>query len=240
MTTTAALRSEGPTLSVGLLTADLLALGAELKVLEDAGVKVVHVDVMDGVFTPAMTVGPPLVKALRRSPLLKDVHLMIHEPLEKVADYVAAGADIVTVHQESSIHVHRVLQALGGMRHAADPARRVVRGIALNPGTPISALEPLLPEVEMIVLLAVNPGWGGQSFVPATFDRLRKARELAAAAGREDVIFCVDGGVTRGNVEAIARAGADLIVTGSAVFDGKQAAENATAMLAAVKQVRAS
>lgn len=228
------LRALCPTISVGLLTADLLSLGSELKVLEDAGVKVVHVDVMDGCFTPMMTVGPPFVKALRRTPLLKDVHLMIRDPLEKVADYVAAGADIITVHQESSIHVHRVLQSLGQMRHATDPSRRIVRGIALNPGTPVSALEPLLPEAEMVVLLAVNPGWGGQAFIPATLDRLRQVRELAARLGRDGLTVCIDGGVTRVNAAAIARAGADLAVTGSAVFDGRQAAENARAMLAAV------
>lgn len=230
----AALRAACPTISVGLLTADLLSLGSELKVVEDAGVRVVHVDVMDGCFTPAMTVGPPFVKALGRTPLLKDVHLMIRDPLEKVRDYVAAGADIVTVHVESSIHVHRVLQALGQMAHAADPDRRVVRGIALNPGTPVSAVEPLLPEAEMVVLLAVNPGWGGQAFIPATFERMRQVREWAARAGRDDLIVCVDGGVTRANAGAIARAGADLIVTGSAVFDGRQAFQNARAMLADV------
>jgi ribulose-phosphate 3-epimerase len=230
----AALRAVCPTISVGLLTADLLSLGSELKVIEDAGVRVVHVDVMDGCFTPMMTVGSPFVKALGRTSLLKDVHLMIHDPLEKVKDYVAAGADIITVHVESSIHVHRVLQSLGQMPHATDPSRRVVRGIALNPGTPVSAIEPLLPEAEMVVLLAVDPGWGGQGFIPATFDRMRQVRELAAGAGRDELLLCVDGGVTRANAAAVARAGADLVVTGSAVFDGRQAAENARAMLAAV------
>lgn len=234
----ATLRGVCPTVSVGLLTADLLSLGSELKVLEDAGVKVVHVDVMDGCFTPMMTVGPPFVKALGRTPLLKDVHLMIHDPVEKVRDYVAAGADIVTVHVESSVHVHRVLQSLGQMPHAADPSRRVVRGIALNPGTPIASIEPLLPEVEMVVLLAVNPGWGGQGFIPATLDRMRQVRELAGRAGRDGLIVCIDGGVTGANAAAVARAGADLVVTGSAVFDGRRAAENARAMLAAVGGAR--
>jgi len=233
-TPAAALSAACPTISVGLLTSDLLSLGSELKVLEDAGVKVVHVDVMDGCFTPMMTVGPPFVKALRRTPLLKDVHLMIRDPLEKVGEYVAAGADIVTVHVESSIHVHRVLQSLGQMPHAANPSRRVVRGIALNPGTPVSSIEPLLPEAEMVVLLAVNPGWGGQAFIPATLDRVRQVRDLAAGSGREGLIVCVDGGVTRANAAEIAKAGADLLVTGSAVFDGRHAAENARAMLAAV------
>jgi ribulose-phosphate 3-epimerase len=234
MTNLERLQSLRPALSVGLLTADMLALGSELALLERAGVGVVHVDVMDGVFTPTLTVGPPFVKALK-TPLLKDVHLMIRDPLETIGEYVAAGADIVTVHQESCVHVHRVLQVLGGMRPASDPGGHVVRGIALNPGTPLDVLEPLLPEVEMVVLLAVNPGWGGQKFIPATLDRLGAVKRMVAASGR-DVLLCVDGGITRDNVRGVAAAGADVIVTGSAVFDGKAAAANAAFMLEAVGQ----
>lgn len=226
------LRSLRPTLSVGMLTADLLSLGSELAILERAGVGVVHVDVMDGCFVPPLTVGPPIVKALKTT-LLKDVHLMIRDPLEKLGDYVAAGADMITVHQESCVHIHRVLQALGGIKHPADPARGIVRGIALNPGTPLETLRPLLPEVEMVLLLAVNPGWGGQRFIPATLERLREVKQIVAASGR-DIVVGVDGGVTRDNVESIAAAGAELIVTGSAVFDGKAAAENAEYMKKAV------
>ena len=221
-----------PAVSVGLLTADLLSLGSELSLLERAGIGVVHVDVMDGCFTPVMTVGPPFVKALK-TPLLKDVHLMIREPLATLADYVAAGADIITVHQESCTHIHRVLQALGTMTHAADPARGVVRGLALNPGTPIETIEPLLPEMDLLVLLAVNPGWGGQKFIPATFDRMARAQAMIAASGRR-IVLGVDGGVTRDNIASIAAAGAELIVTGSAVFDGKSASTNAAFMLKAV------
>jgi ribulose-phosphate 3-epimerase len=232
MTTLDRLLSLRPAVSVGLLTADLLSLGAELSLLERAGIGVVHVDVMDGCFTPAMTVGPPFVKALK-TPLLKDVHLMIREPLATLADYVAAGADIITVHQESCTHIHRVLQALGTMKHAADPARAVVRGLALNPGTPIETIEPLLPEMDLLVLLAVNPGWGGQKFIAATFDRMARAQAMIAASGRR-VVLGVDGGVTRDNIASIAAAGAELIVTGSAVFDGRSAAANAAFMLSAV------
>lgn len=231
MTNLERLLSLRPAVSVGLLTADLLSLGSELSVLERAGIGVAHVDVMDGVFTPVMTVGPPFVKALR-TPLLKDVHLMIRDPLATLADYVAAGADMITVHQESCTHIHRVLQALAAMTHAADPARGIVRGVALNPGTPLEAIEPLLPEMDMLLLLAVNPGWGGQKFIPATFDRMARAKAMIAASGRP-VVLGVDGGVTRQNVAAIVAAGAELVVTGSAVFDGKAAAANAAFMLQA-------
>ena len=135
----AVLNGAAPTLSVGVLTANLLDLGAEVRVLEDAGARVVHFDVMDGCFCPMLTVGPPFIKAVK-TPLLKDAHLMIDEPLTKVADYVAAGADIVTVHVEATRHLHRVLQQLGQMTNANDPARGIVRGVALNPGTPIEAV----------------------------------------------------------------------------------------------------
>ena len=230
------LLNEAPSLSVGILTADLLSLGSELRLLEEAGARLVHVDVMDGVYCPRMTVGPPLVKALK-TPLLKDVHLMIEEPLGKVREYVEAGADIVTIHPDASAHPHRVLQELGGMENANDAARGLIRGVALNPGTPLTVLEPLMDELEMVLLLAVNPGWGGQKFVPATFRRIEQVKEMIEASGRE-ILLCVDGRITKNNVAEIARTGVDLVVAGSAVFDGKAARENAREMLQAVASAR--
>jgi ribulose-phosphate 3-epimerase len=228
------LRAAVPTVSVGVLTADLLALGGKLRLLDDAGVRVVHVDVMDGCFVPALTVGPAFVKALR-TPLLKDVHLMIEDPLTKVADYAAAGADIITVHVESSVHVHRVLQHLGTLKNANDPARGIVRGVALNPGTPLEVLDPLLDQLDLVVLLAVNPGWSGQSFLDATRARAARLRETIARSGRS-ILVGIDGGVTRDNIGAVAATRADLIVTGSAVFDGKAPAANARFMLDEVRK----
>ena len=227
------LRDVCPTLSVGILTADLLSLGTELALLARAGVKVVHIDVMDGCFCPMMTVGPLFIKALK-TPLLKDAHLMIDEPLEKVADYVAAGADIITIHPEACSHSHRVLQQMRTMPNVNDPARGIVRGVALNPGTPLGALEPLMDELEMILLLAVNPGWSGQKFIPSTLGRIAKVQRLIADSGR-DIVLGVDGGITRANVAEIAKTGVGLIVTGSAVFDSKAAEENARFMLEAVR-----
>jgi ribulose-phosphate 3-epimerase len=228
------LRKEAPTLSVGILTADLLQLGSELKLLEEEGAKLVHVDVMDGVYCPWMTAGPPLIKAIK-TPLLKDVHLMIHEPVGKVREYVEAGADIVTIHPDASAHPHRVLQEMGGMENVNDPARGLIRGAALNPGTPLTVLEPLLDELEMVLLLAVNPGWGGQKFAPSTFGRVDQVREMIRKSGRE-ILLCVDGGIKRDNVAEVARTGVDLVVAGSAVFDGKAARENAREMLQAVAE----
>jgi ribulose-phosphate 3-epimerase len=232
------LRDSAPAISVGVITANLLSLGSEIALLERAGIKVVHVDVMDGCFCPMMTVGPPFLKAIK-TPLLKDVHLMIEEPLEKVAEYVTAGADIVTIHPEACSHVHRVLQKLRTLPNLNDAERGTVRGIALNPGTPLEVLEPLLDEVELILLLAVNPGWGGQKYIPATMGRIARTQRMIADSGKE-IILSVDGGITKENIAEVSRTGADLIVTGSAVFDGKAPEANARFMLEAVAAARDS
>ena len=223
------LRQLSPTLSVGVLAADLMKLGSEVSLLEQTDVKLAHVDVMDGCFTPMMTVGAPFVKALK-TPLLKDVHLMIQDPLEKLDEYVAAGADVITVHAESQTHIHRVFQKLGQMSNTNDPARGLVRGVALNPGTHLAVIKPLIDELELVMLLGINPGWGGQSFIPSTFARIEKVKGMIAEAER-DILLCVDGGVSRDNITDLATAGVDIVVTGSAVFDGKNPVENAEFML---------
>lgn len=225
-TTALLLRERAPQLSVSILAADLLRLGAELEVLGGAGAEVVHIDVMDGVFCPAMTVGPPLVKAIPDR-FVKDVHLMIDEPLPKVGAYIDAGAGILTFHLESTRHPHRLLQSLAGSG--------VVRGLALNPGTPVSAAGPLLDEVDLLVLLAINPGFDGQSFLPSTCQRVVEARALVA--GRP-IALAVDGGITKANVQEVAALGADMIVTGSAVYEGKAPAVNLRAMHAAAVRAR--
>jgi ribulose-phosphate 3-epimerase len=223
-TTAAELIENAPGLSVGILTADLLRLGEELGALDDAGLQLVHVDVMDGVFCPMTTVGPPIVAALPER-FVKDVHLMVDEPLDKVHAYVEAGAGMITFHVEATEHPHRVLQSLAGTG--------VVRGVALNPGTPLVSIEPLLDELELVLLLAVNPGFSGQSFLPSTERRLADAR--AMVQGRE-IAVAVDGGITKRNAEHVASLGVDLIVTGSAVYDGVAPVENARAMVDAVRR----
>ena len=227
------LRQLSPTISVGVLTADLMSLGSEVLRLEQTEVKLLHVDVMDGCFAPMMTVGPPFIKALK-TPLLKDVHLMIQDPLEKVDAYVAAGADVITVHAESGSHIHRVFQKLGEMSNANDPARGLVRGLALNPGTPLAVLKPLLDEVELIMLVGINPGWGGQTFIPSTFSKIEKVKGMIAEVER-DILLCVDGGIKRENIADFAATGVDIVVTGSAVFDGKNPVENADFMLSSLR-----
>jgi ribulose-phosphate 3-epimerase len=208
------------------LAADQLRLGEELEALDGAGIELAHVDVMDGVFCPQMTVGPPFVKALPDR-FVKDVHLMLDEPLNKVHAYVDAGAGILTFHVESTRHPHRVLQSLAGSG--------VVRGVALNPGTPVAAIEPLLDELELVLMLGVNPGWTGQSFIPSTERRIAEARALVA---EREIVVAADGGITTSNVERVASLGADLIVTGSAVFDGVSPEANARAMVEAARMAQ--
>ena len=221
-----------PLLSVGILTADLGRMSDELALLEAGGARLVHIDVMDGVFCPMMTLGPPTVKAMRTS-LLKDVHLMIDDPLPKVEWFVAAGADIVTFHVEGAAQAHRVLHVLGSATNVNDPDRGIVRGVGLNPSTPLEVVEPLLDDIDYLLILAIDPGWGGQRFLDGAARRLEQARSLIEGSGR-DIVLGVDGGVTRDNIAHVAGLGADVIVTGSAVFDGRDAAGNLAFMQAGV------
>lgn len=227
------LRQAAPLVSVGVLTANWMSLEAELGQIEQAGVKLLHVDVMDGCFCPMMTFGPPLIKAIR-TPMLKDVHLLIEDPLCKLEGYVAAGADMITVHVESCRHIHRVLQALGTMSNVNDPARGILRGVALNPGTPMETIDPLMDELDMVLLVAVNPGWRGQKFIEDTRPRLSRLKQMVRDSGK-DILVGIDGGITRDNAADIARGGPDILVTGSAVFDGKAPLENARHMMRAVR-----
>ena len=193
-------------------------MGAELARLESAGPDFAHIDVMDGRFCPQITVGPSVIGALRTK-LRKDVHLMIEEPLDMIGAFADAGADVITIHVESTRHPHRVLQAIGALTSAGAHSRPITRGVAINPGTPVTAVEPLLEEADLVLVLAVDPGWGGQRFAPGTERRLESVRSMIEGCGR-DVMLGVDGGVTRQNVASIGAMGVDLIVAGSAVFDG--------------------
>jgi ribulose-phosphate 3-epimerase len=212
------LRRLGPTLSVGLVSANLMALGADVARLEGAGSRLAHFDVMDGSYVPMLTVGPPFIRAVRTA-MLKDVHLMVREPLASIGDYAAAGADLVTIHPDACTHPHRVLQVIGATAHRERPDRTIARGIALNPGTAVDVLDPFLDDIELVMLVAINPGWGGQAFIPATLGRIDAVRTKIAAAERQ-ILIAVDGGITRRNVGQLAGRGVDVVVTGSAVFDG--------------------
>jgi ribulose-phosphate 3-epimerase len=227
------LRQAAPLITAGVLAADVLNLGRELQRVQEAGVRLLHFDVMDGRFCPALTFGPAFVKGVKTG-LLKDVHLMIAEPIDRLRDYVQAGADIVAINIETTVHIHRALQLLGEMENANDPARGLVRGVVLNPGTPLEALAPLLGQLEAVYLLAVNPGAPGQGFIPETKARLARLKALVKKSQR-DILVGVDGGVTRENIAEIAALGPDIIVAGTAVFKGDPLA-NARRLIEAAQQ----
>lgn len=229
------IRNLTPAISVGIMTADVMKLGEELATLNDTGVGILHFDVMDGCFCPSMTIGAPFIKGIRTH-LLKDVHLMISEPLNKLEDFVAAGADILTVHYESEpTHIHRVFQTLGSMSNANDPGRGIIRGVALNPGTPVPMVEPLLDKIEMVTLLAINPGWSGQKFLPSMRERLNQLRSIL---GGHNILIGVDGGVTKDYITEVATLGADIVVTGRGVFDGRAPHQDAIFMHNALRSAK--
>ena len=225
----------GLQLSAGVITADLTRLGAEMDVIRGRA-HWAHVDVMDGIFCPQLTVGPAFIKAVASTGMPVDAHLMVEDPLRLLPDIVQAGAGIVTVHAESGRHPHRALQEL--TRLSAE-IRPVIRGYAINPGTPVQAIEPVLDLIDLVLVLAVNPGWSGQSPAANTVRRIAAAREITNAAGHP-VLVGVDGGVTLANAAEVGRWGADLVVSGSAIFDGKDAPGNLAAMLAALGASRAT
>lgn len=212
-------------LSPSLLSADFGNLERELATLREAGVTWVHWDVMDGMFVPNITFGPPVIKRLRKnSPLFFDVHLMVQAPERYLADFADAGADLLVVHAEATTHLDRTLREIRrlGMR----------AGVALNPATPVSAVENVLDCLDLILIMSVNPGFGGQSFIPRS---LTKIRELSAlpAWGENPALIEVDGGVDIGNTPELTSAGADILVSGSAFFGFPSYAERLQAFLAA-------
>lgn len=234
------LAAGGPRLSIGMLTADLTRLGEELATVERAGAELVHVDVMDGAFLPQLTFGAPIVRAVRSAlgpDVLVDVHLLVAEPLARVPEMVAAGADLVTFHVEGAAQPHRVLQVLTDLRRD-DGSAGPLRGVAVNPSTPLEVIEPLLDLTDYLLILAIDPGWGGQTFQPSTARRLEQARRCIDGHGRR-ILLGIDGGVTRANIDDVLALGADVVVTGSAVFDGADAGANARAMLGRVDALRA-
>lgn len=214
-------RPLSPRLSAGVITADLTRLGAELEHLRGKAAWA-HVDVMDGVFCPQLTVGPAFVAAVASTGIPVDAHLIIEEPRRLLPEIVAAGASVITVHAEATRHLHRTMQE---MTTLARENHSFVRGVAINPGTPVQAVEPVLWLADLVLVLAVSPGWPGQAPAANTRQRVRDVRDLARRCGA-DVMVGVDGGVTIGNAAEVAGWGADVIVSGSAIFDRVDPAKN--------------
>ncbi|MFM9905377.1 MAG: ribulose-phosphate 3-epimerase [Pyrinomonadaceae bacterium] len=201
-----------------ILSADFTRLAEEISSVKAGGARMLHVDVMDGHFVPNITIGLPVVKSIRKiTDLIIDTHLMISEPGRYAVEFVKAGADMVSVHVETDAHLHRTLTAI---REAGAKA-----GVAINPATPVDMLDEALPYADFILLMSVNPGFGGQKFIPTMVDKLRRLKAMISSRGL-NVQIEIDGGIDESNIGEIATAGADMIVAGSAVFGQGDASES--------------
>jgi ribulose-phosphate 3-epimerase len=194
-----------------ILSADFMRLGEEIHAAEEAGADLLHIDIMDGHFVPNITIGPAVVAAIRRiTKLPLDVHLMIEDPDKYLDDFIAAGADCLTVHSEASVHLHRTVQWIR--------EKGIKAGVSINPATPVSQLDSIITDVDLVLIMSVNPGFGGQKFIPATMEKINKTKEMIRASGSRALIE-IDGGVKLDNAKEIADAGADILVMGSAFFE---------------------
>ena len=208
-----------------ILSADFTKLREEIDAVEQGGAKILHVDVMDGKFVPNITIGLPVVKSLRKATSMTiDCHLMIEEPSRYAVQFVEAGADMVSVHVEADVHLNRTLNAI---REAGGKS-----GVAINPGTPVGVLEEVLPYADFVLLMSVNPGFGGQKFVPTSIEKLGKLRAMIVESGF-DIKIEIDGGVGQENISEVVEAGAQYIVAGSAVFGGGKPTEAVRKMIEA-------
>ena len=211
-----------PEISPSILAADFTVLGEQVRQAELGGAQMLHVDVMDGHFVPNISIGIPVVESLARSTdLVLDCHLMVTNPEDYTQAFVDAGAKMVTIHQEACPHLGRTIREIRGSGAAA--------GVALNPATPLNTLDEVLPDIDLVLIMSVHPGYGGQPFLPASFDKVRRLSELRRQAGHTFRIQ-IDGGVNMDNAEQLAAAGCDILVAGSSVFGAEDVAEAVRAL----------
>lgn len=199
-------------LSPSILSADFANLGKQIKMLDEAGSQYVHIDVMDGAFVPSISFAFPIMKSIRGlTDSIFDVHLMIEEPIRYIDEFAACGADLITVHAEACKHLDRTIHAI--------KEKNIIAGVALNPSTPLSQIEYILPYVDMVLIMTVNPGFGGQKLIPYTIDKVRDLKQMIEKKGLKTDIE-VDGGINLENVKDVMQAGANIVVAGNAVFSG--------------------